>query len=71
SHIRATPAIRAKGRAPGTQAHFDTALIIEDPDNYRPSSGIQGLRVAQIRAIFCLPPQYGTCPHPLAYIEWF
>jgi hypothetical protein len=27
--------------------------------------------VAQIRVIFTLPSQYGTYPHPLAYIEWF
>ncbi|KAJ6510911.1 Zn-finger domain-containing protein [Mycena sanguinolenta] len=71
SRIRATPPTRARGRAAGAPAHFDTALIIEDPDNYQPSSGIQGLRVAQIRAIFRLPPQYGTYPHPLAYVEWF
>ena len=30
-----------------------------------------GLRVAQIRLIFNLPPQFGTLPHPLAYVEWF
>ncbi|KAJ7659560.1 hypothetical protein DFH06DRAFT_1089760 [Mycena polygramma] len=69
--IRATPATRGKGRVPGTPAHFDTALIVEDPDQYSPSSGIQGLRVAQVRAIFMLPPQYGTYSHPLAYVEWF
>ncbi|KAJ7662855.1 hypothetical protein B0H17DRAFT_1185009 [Mycena rosella] len=61
----------ARGRSPGVPAHFDTALVIEDPDQYRKSSGVQGLRVAQIRAIFMLPPQYGSYPHPLAYIEWF
>ncbi|KAJ6548353.1 hypothetical protein B0H19DRAFT_1298935 [Mycena capillaripes] len=66
--IRATPATRAKGRAPGSPEHFDTALFVEDPGHYSPSSG---LRVAQIRAIFMLPPQYGKYPHPLAYIEWF
>ncbi|KAJ6562801.1 hypothetical protein DFH09DRAFT_920645 [Mycena vulgaris] len=69
--IRATPATLPKGRTPGIPAHFDTALVVEDPDQYRASSGIQGLRVAQIRAIFMLPPQYGSYPHPLAYIEWF
>ncbi|KAF8197216.1 hypothetical protein K438DRAFT_1585219 [Mycena galopus ATCC 62051] len=69
--IRATPPILARGRAAGTPAHFDTALVIEDPQSYRLSSGIHGLRVAQIRAIFQLPPQYGTYPHPLAYVEWF
>ena len=30
-----------------------------------------GLRVAQIRLIFNLPPQFGSYHHPLAYIEWF
>jgi hypothetical protein len=30
-----------------------------------------GLCAAQIRVIFTLPSQYGTFPHPLAYIEWF
>ncbi|KAJ7184817.1 Zn-finger domain-containing protein [Mycena filopes] len=69
--LRATPAIRAKGRSPGSPAHFDTALVVEDPSTYSPSAGLKGLRVAQIRAIFTLPPQYGTYPHPLAYIEWF
>ncbi|KAJ7728985.1 hypothetical protein B0H14DRAFT_2264787, partial [Mycena olivaceomarginata] len=69
--IRATPPILARGCSPGTPAHFDTALIIEDPPSYRTSAGIEGLRVGQIRAIFQLPPQYGTYPHPLAYVEWF
>jgi hypothetical protein len=30
-----------------------------------------GLRVAQVRFIFDLPPHFGSFPHPLAYIEWF
>ncbi|KAJ7676331.1 hypothetical protein B0H14DRAFT_3101987 [Mycena olivaceomarginata] len=64
ARIRATPPILARGRSPGTPAHFDTALIIEDPPSYRTSAGIEGLRVGQIRAIFQLPPQYGTYPHP-------
>jgi hypothetical protein len=29
------------------------------------------LCVAQIRAIFTLPPQFGRYDHPLSYIEWF
>ncbi|KAF8213987.1 hypothetical protein K438DRAFT_1528798, partial [Mycena galopus ATCC 62051] len=57
------PPILPKGHAAGTLAHFDTTLIIEDPQSYQLSSGIQ--------AFFQLPPQYGTYPHPLAYIEWF
>ncbi|KAJ6513762.1 hypothetical protein C8R47DRAFT_1091766 [Mycena vitilis] len=65
------PAVLPKGRSPGSPAIFDTALVIEDPSLYVPSSGIAGLRPAQIRAIFKLPPQFGTYAHPLAYIEWF
>ncbi|KAJ7443741.1 hypothetical protein B0H11DRAFT_2343747 [Mycena galericulata] len=44
--IRATPATLAKGRASGVAAHFDTALVVEDPHQYSPSSGVEGLRVA-------------------------
>jgi hypothetical protein len=36
-----------------------------------PSTNCSGLRVAQIRAIFLLPPQFGSFSHPLMYIEWF
>ncbi|KAJ6613980.1 hypothetical protein B0H10DRAFT_1804468, partial [Mycena sp. CBHHK59/15] len=89
SRIHAIPAVPAKDRSRGTPASFDTALVIEDPSQYVPSSGIQGhlyiyyvchfiltdmylgLRPAQIRVIFKLPPQFGSYPHPLAYIEWF
>ncbi|KAJ6553375.1 hypothetical protein B0H19DRAFT_949761 [Mycena capillaripes] len=69
--VRASPAILPKGRSLGSPAHFDTAVIVEDPEHYTPSAGVQGLRVAQVRAIFTLPPQYGKYSHPLAYIEWF
>ncbi|KAJ7206698.1 hypothetical protein C8J57DRAFT_1441201 [Mycena rebaudengoi] len=55
--IRAVPVTLGKSRSVGSPAHFDTALVVEDPDQYHPSSGIKGLRVAQ--------------SHPLAYIEWF
>ncbi|KAJ7075272.1 hypothetical protein B0H15DRAFT_925484 [Mycena belliarum] len=71
SRIRALPAVPAKNRSRGSPAIFDTALVIEDPSQYVPSSGISGLRPAQIRAIFRLPPQFGSFPHPLAYVEWF
>ncbi|KAJ7749853.1 hypothetical protein DFH07DRAFT_922951 [Mycena maculata] len=71
SHIQAIPAVAPKGRARGSPAVFDTALVIEDPSQYRPSSGIAGLRPAQLHVIFKLPPQFGSYPHPLAYIEWF
>ncbi|KDQ60020.1 hypothetical protein JAAARDRAFT_125538, partial [Jaapia argillacea MUCL 33604] len=30
-----------------------------------------GLRIAQVHAIFQLPPQFGSFPHPLVYVECF
>ncbi|KAF8803595.1 hypothetical protein BYT27DRAFT_7303850, partial [Phlegmacium glaucopus] len=45
--------------------------IIEDHDAYKRFGGIAGLRVAQVRIIFELPPQFGYYLHPLAYVEWF
>ncbi|KAJ7748280.1 hypothetical protein DFH07DRAFT_703727, partial [Mycena maculata] len=32
---------------------------------------VTGLRPAQIRVIFKLCLQFGSYPHPLAYMEWF
>ncbi|TCD59805.1 hypothetical protein EIP91_011412 [Steccherinum ochraceum] len=72
--IRAIPALPSRGpRKPATPAHFDTALVIEDAEAFAAGRGvgIAGLRIARIRAIFELPPQFGYYPHPLAYIEWY
>ncbi|KAJ7051861.1 Zn-finger domain-containing protein [Mycena amicta] len=71
--IRTMPAVAAipSRRKRAVPAHFDTALFIEDPASYQPSAGVEGLRIAQVRCIFMLPPQYGDYMHPLAYIEWF
>ncbi|KAJ7715290.1 hypothetical protein B0H14DRAFT_3118920 [Mycena olivaceomarginata] len=71
SRICAIPSIPAKNRSAAKPAVFDTALVIEDPSHYVPSSGMTGLHPAQIRVIFKLPPQFGTYSHPRAYIEWF
>ncbi|KAJ7063849.1 hypothetical protein C8F01DRAFT_1274678 [Mycena amicta] len=65
------PAVAAHGRKRAVPAHFDTALFIEDPATYRPSAGVEGLRIGQVRCIFLLPAHYGAYQHPLAYIEWF
>ncbi|KAJ7805486.1 hypothetical protein B0H13DRAFT_1524309, partial [Mycena leptocephala] len=69
--IRTVPAVPRSGRKAASPAIFDTALIIENPSEYRPSSGIEGLCPAHIRVIFNLPRQVGNFPHPLAYVEWF
>ncbi|GLB39849.1 putative zn-finger domain-containing protein [Lyophyllum shimeji] len=71
NRIRTTPTRLARGRHPSVPANFDTALVIENPEEYRPSSSLNGLRVAQVRVIFNLPRQFGEFRHPLAYIEWF
>ncbi|KAJ7790726.1 hypothetical protein B0H14DRAFT_3115522 [Mycena olivaceomarginata] len=63
--------LTAKDCSTAKPAIFDTALVIEDPSHYVPSSGMTGLHPAQIRVIFKLPPQFGTYSHPLAYLEWF
>jgi hypothetical protein len=44
SRIRAVAAIPPKSRHAGSPAVFDTALVIEDPSQYIPSSGIAGAR---------------------------
>ncbi|KAF8870084.1 hypothetical protein BD779DRAFT_1456037 [Infundibulicybe gibba] len=71
NRIRTSPAVPPRGRKKGSPGVFDTALIIDDPMEYRSRSGLAGLRVAQVRAIFLLPSYFGTHPHPLAYVEWF
>ncbi|KAF8223246.1 hypothetical protein L208DRAFT_1317850, partial [Tricholoma matsutake] len=56
-------------------AYFDTAFVIEDPTHYQHGTpfpqGMFSLHVAQVCAIFNLPPQFSQLPHPLAYIKWF
>ncbi|KAF8152479.1 hypothetical protein B0H34DRAFT_784587 [Crassisporium funariophilum] len=69
--IRTTPTRLSRGRHPSIPGNFDTALVIENPEEYCPSSSLNGLRVAQVRVIFNLPRQFGEFRHPLAYIEWF
>ncbi|KAJ7155306.1 hypothetical protein C8R46DRAFT_1296802, partial [Mycena filopes] len=71
NRIRAIAPVPARGRRLASPAFFDTALVIDNPKDYTPSSGVKGLRPAQVRVIFTLPPQFGTFPHPLVYIEWF
>ncbi|KAF8868642.1 hypothetical protein BD779DRAFT_1614940 [Infundibulicybe gibba] len=71
NHIHTSPAVPPRGHKQGLPGVFDTALIIDDPMEYRSRSGLAGLRVAQVRVIFLLPPYFGAYPHPLAYVEWF
>ena len=70
-----------------TPARFDTVLVLVDDElrrhggfhgklaltyNSIPLNELfLGLRVAEVRAIFKLPPHLGDYPHPLAYVHWF
>ncbi|KAG1867213.1 hypothetical protein DFJ58DRAFT_714448 [Suillus subalutaceus] len=73
--IRATPERLSSGCKPGCPARFDMGLISDSPHPL--SQGwcliiaVAGLRVAQVRAIFTLPHQFGTYIRALTYIEWF
>lgn len=70
--VRAAPAKPSKNsRKASKYAVADTVLVIEDREKLRSLGGLNGLRVAQVRAIFTLPANYGGTPHPLAYVEWF
>jgi hypothetical protein len=58
-------------KSEGGLSGFDFLFYINDylvKSNFFPSIG---LRIAQIRLIFDLPPQFGSFRHPLAYVEWF
>lgn len=32
---------------------------------------LTGIRVARVKVIFELPPEFGRMEHPLAYVEWY
>ncbi|KAG1723580.1 hypothetical protein EDB19DRAFT_1930249 [Suillus lakei] len=66
----ATPEKLPSGRKPGTPAQFDMALIADRPRSSHLHT-LEGVRVAQVRAIFTLPRQFGAYPRALAYVEWF
>ncbi|KAG1897449.1 uncharacterized protein F5891DRAFT_1129914 [Suillus fuscotomentosus] len=68
--IRATPEKLPSGRKPGTPAQFDMALIADRPRSSHLHT-LEGVRVAQVRAIFTLPHQFGAYSRALAYVEWF
>ncbi|KAG2070581.1 hypothetical protein BDR04DRAFT_957853, partial [Suillus decipiens] len=65
--IRATPEKLPSGRKTGTPAQFDMALIADRPHSLH----LHTLEVAQVRAIFTLPHQFGAYSRALAYVEWF
>ncbi|KAG1742960.1 hypothetical protein EDD22DRAFT_982148 [Suillus occidentalis] len=50
---------------PPSPAHFDVVFVVEDHQLWESGTGLDGLRLAQIRAIFKLPPQYGKFPQLL------
>ncbi|KAJ4463313.1 hypothetical protein C8J55DRAFT_494445 [Lentinula edodes] len=71
----AQPAVLSgRGKRKYTPAQFETVLARKSlPDSQEDLDvlGKDGLHVAQVHAIFDLPSQLGSFPHPLAYVEWF
>ncbi|KAI5985597.1 hypothetical protein EDD15DRAFT_2175750, partial [Pisolithus albus] len=57
-------------RTPTMPVRFDTALTLFDEESQQ-CGGFHGLRMAEIRVIFKLPPHLGNCLHPLVYVHWF
>ncbi|KAF8449495.1 hypothetical protein L210DRAFT_3609699 [Boletus edulis BED1] len=58
-------------RKPPTPAQFDTVLVLVDEEEHGRAGGFHGLHVAEIRAIFTLPPHLGNFHEPVAYVHWF
>ncbi|KAF8067066.1 Zn-finger domain-containing protein [Lyophyllum atratum] len=74
--IRCTPLVPATLGRPAVGAHFDTVLVRRDDEldnEVTRGTALQGLRVAQVRAIFTLPKhlQAPLLSQRLAYVEWF
>ena len=62
--------VTSSGIKHATPGRFSTVLVREHPavDGKGP---LDGLRVAQVRLIFNLPQEFGSTPHPLAYVHWY
>ncbi|KAG1738001.1 hypothetical protein EDB19DRAFT_1829294 [Suillus lakei] len=72
NRLQAYPAIpNCDHRKPPSPTCFDVAFVIKDCQLWQSGTGFNGLRIAQIHAIFKLPSHYGIFPHPLAYVKWF
>ncbi|KAI0085458.1 hypothetical protein BDY19DRAFT_896743 [Irpex rosettiformis] len=75
--VRAFPPVTSSGRHRARSAYLDFALVRTPNSEHNPftmGTALSGLRVAQVKAIFCLPPHFtggqSTATEPLAYIEW-
>ncbi|KAJ7160815.1 hypothetical protein C8R46DRAFT_1000716 [Mycena filopes] len=66
-----TPASLSQRKA-AEPAHLDFALVRTGESNlFTAGTALAGLRVAQVKVIFQVPPHYPGKTGPLAYIEWF
>ena len=75
--VKAVPQnITAQGIKKGSAARLSTVLIrTQAPDTIYENSikrmdPLAGVGVAEVRAIFRLPEQFGNCNTPLAYVHW-
>lgn len=70
--VYARPALPLVGIRPGSAAAFDTVLARENSSQGRQGhSPLSQLTVGQVKVIFCIPDEFGSFPHPMAYVEWF
>ncbi|KAF7302340.1 hypothetical protein HMN09_00867600 [Mycena chlorophos] len=72
--IRAVPSVPARQRRAEVPAVFDTALIIEQPTEYHPSSGLDASKAFVLLAFAASsisPRILALSTIHLAYIEWF
>ena len=66
------PALPSVGIRPGSAATFDTVLARENSSQGRQGhSPLSRLTVGQVKVIFRIPDEFGSFPHPMAYVEWF
>ncbi|EPQ50355.1 hypothetical protein GLOTRDRAFT_134022 [Gloeophyllum trabeum ATCC 11539] len=75
TQIHAIPSQKARdARKSDKPSRFDLILAIENRDVHKTDPrGIHGLRVAEVRVIFTLPPELGGMgdQEPLVYVRWF
>ncbi|TEB37729.1 hypothetical protein FA13DRAFT_1614435, partial [Coprinellus micaceus] len=70
--VRAVPSLPTTSGRPESVARFDTALVWSAEEQQK-NEYTRGLRVAQVRVIFAVPPHLRAphVPKYMAYIEWF
>ena len=70
--VHVHPALPLVGIKPGSAAAFDTIQARENSSQGRQGrSPLSWLTVVQVKVIFRIPDEFGSFPHPMAYVKWF